>query len=98
MNEIATMNTRFSSAEKVMEPFFSPKGVAVIGAGVKSGNQGKRIIDSMIAQGYEGQIIAVHPAGEPVSSCKCVRSVCELTPDIDLAIVAISAERVGELI
>ena len=98
MNEIATMNNPISSAEKVLDPFFSPKGVAVIGAGIKSGNQGKRIIESMSAQGYEGQLIAVHPAGESVGSCKCVQSVRELPPEIELAIAAVSAERVEELI
>ncbi|MBC8286815.1 MAG: acetate--CoA ligase family protein [Nitrospinae bacterium] len=98
MNETATMNARFSSAEKLLEPFFAPKGVAIIGAGAKPGNQGKRIVDSLIAQGYEGRLIAVHPDGESLGSCPSVRSVQEIPPDINLAIAAVSAERVEALI
>ncbi len=98
MIETATMTTRFSSAEKVLESFFAPKGVAVIGAGTKPGNQGKRIVDSLIAQGFAGQLIAVHPDGKSLGSCTSVRSIQELPQDIDLAIAAVSSERVEALV
>ena len=98
MIETATMTTHFSSAGTILEPFFAPKGVAVIGAGVKRGNQGKRILDSLVAQGFTGQLIAVHPDGKSLGSCQAVRSIPELPQGIDLAIAAISAERVEALI
>jgi acetyltransferase len=98
MNEAATLNTRFSSAEKVLEPFFAPSGVAVIGAGLKPGNQGKRIVDSLIAQGYKGRLVAVHPDGESLGLCPSVSSVRELPLGVDLAIAAVSAGRVEALI
>ena len=98
MNEAATLNTRSSSAEKVLETFFAPKGIAVIGASLKPGNQGKRIVDSLIAQGYEGHLIAVHPDGKALGPCLSVRSVRELPEGIDLAIAAVSAKRVEALI
>ena len=98
MTEIATMTTRISPAENMLDPFFAPKGIAVIGAGTKPGNQGKRIVDSLIAQGFSGQLFAVHPDGKSLGSCPSVRSVQELPPDIDLAIAAVSAERVEALV
>lgn len=98
MNEATTLDTRFSPAEKVLEPFFAPKGVVVIGASPKPGNQGKRIVDSLIAQGYEGRLMAVHPEGKSMHSCQTVRSICQLPEDMDLAISAVSAERVEALI
>ena len=98
MNEAATLNTRSSSADKVIETFFAPKGVAVFGASPKPGNQGKRIVDSLIAQGYEGQLVAVHPDGKSLGSCPSVQSAREIPEGIDLAIAAVAAERVEALI
>ncbi len=98
MSEIATLNASLSSTVLALEPFFAPKGVAVIGASPKPGNQGKRIMDSLIAQGYKGRRVAVHPDGESWSSCQSVRSVGEIPPNIDLAISAVSAGRVEALI
>ena len=98
MIEAATMMTHFSSAETILEPFFAPKGIAVIGAGVKPGNQGKRIVESLVAQGFTGQLIAVHPDGKSLGSCQAVRSIPELPQGIDLAIAAVSAERIEALI
>jgi acyl-CoA synthetase (NDP forming) len=98
MIETVTMTTRFSSDVKILESFFAPKGIAVIGAGTKPGNQGKRIVDSLIAQGFSGQLIAIHPDGKSLGSCPSVRSIQELPEDIDLAIAAVSAERVEALV
>jgi len=100
MNETTTLNAECFPISNflVLEQFFAPKKVAVIGASSKPGNLGKRIVDSLIAQGYEGQLIAVHPDGVSWASCSSVRSIGELPDDIDLAISAVSAERVEQLI
>jgi acetate---CoA ligase (ADP-forming) len=98
MNEIATLNPSLSSTALALEPFFAPKGVAVIGASPKPGNQGKRIMDSLIAQGYKGRRVAVHPDGESWDACQSVRSLCEIPQGIDLAISAVSAGQVEALI
>ena len=98
MNETATLNAEPVSSALLLEPFFAPKGVAVIGASPKPGSLGKRIVDGLIAQGYDGTLIAVHPDGESLCSCSSVKSVRELPEDIDLAISAVSADRVEALI
>jgi acyl-CoA synthetase (NDP forming) len=100
MSESVTLATEFASLSSTLnlEPFFAPKGVAVVGAAPKRGNQGKRIVDSMVAQGYEGHMIAVHPEGLSLGACHSVRSIEDLPDDIDLAIAATSAERVEAMI
>lgn len=98
MTEIATMTDRFSLTENMLDSFFAPKGIAVIGAGTKPGNQGKRIVDSLISQGFSGQLFAVHPDGKSLGSCPSVRSIQELPQEIDLAIAAVSAGRVEALV
>jgi acetyltransferase len=89
------MRTRFSAD---LEIFFSPSRVVVIGASSKNGNQGGRIIRSLDAQGFPGEIIAVHPKGETVYGHKTVRSVADLPKGMGLAIAAVSATNVPSLV
>jgi acetate---CoA ligase (ADP-forming) len=100
MNKTTTLNTECFPISNflTLEHFFDPKKVAVIGASLKPGNLGKRIVDSLIAQGFEGSLIAVHPNGESWRGCSSVKSVRELPDDVDLAISAVSAERVEALV
>ena len=81
-----------------LEPFFSPRGVAVIGASSKPGNLGKSIVESLCAQGFEGQITTVHPQGLSLSSCESVTSIKALPEITNLAIAAVSAPRFPDLI
>ncbi|MGV7222233.1 MAG: acetate--CoA ligase family protein [Nitrospinales bacterium] len=100
MNEAATMSIEPDSASSLslLEPFFAPKGVAVIGASPSPGNLGKRIVESMHTQGYAGRIIAVHPRGLSLPQCDAVADINNLPEIIDLAIATVSAAHVHELI
>jgi len=81
-----------------LEPFFSPRSVAVIGASPKPGNLGGRIVESMRAHGYRGKVTVVNPRGEAIPPCQAIRTLSELPDDTELAIAAISAEHVPGLI
>lgn len=95
MNEFATMSI---SSKHLLEPFFAPRGVAVIGVSPKLGNQGRRIVESLCAQGFGGRITTVHPKGLSLSYVSSVTRIKALPEDTDLAIAAISATHVPELI
>jgi len=81
-----------------LELFFAPRSVAVVGASPKPGNQGGRIVASLVAQGFKGSIVPVHPRGETVSGCPAASSVEELGEGIDLAILAVPASAVPGLL
>jgi acyl-CoA synthetase (NDP forming) len=81
-----------------LEPFFSPRLVAIIGASPKRGNLGGAIVASILAQGYKGRVTVVNHRGEAIPPCSAVRSLAELPADTDLAIAAVSAEKVPGLI
>lgn len=100
MTEAVTRRTPIKSDPTVvdLEPFFSPHGVAVIGASSKPGNLGRRIVESLCAQGFEGHINAVHPQGLSWSSCESVPGIKDLPEVTDLAIAAVSAPRIPDLI
>jgi len=95
MNESATRNI---SSNLLLEPFFAPRSVAVIGVSPKLGNQGRRIVESLCTQGYKGLITTVHPKGLSLSYVNSVTRIKDLPEDTDLAIAAISATHVPELI
>jgi acyl-CoA synthetase (NDP forming) len=78
--------------------FFAPNRVAVIGASSKNGNQGGRIMKSLEAQGFPGEIIAVHPEGGAVYGHNTVRSVTDLPMGMELAIAAVPATNVPSLV
>lgn len=81
-----------------LEPFFAPRSVAVIGASPKPGNLGAKIVESIRAQGYRGNVTVVNPRGEAIPPCQSVRSLSELPEGTELAIAAVSAEHVPGLI
>ncbi|MCH8156515.1 MAG: CoA-binding protein, partial [Nitrospinae bacterium] len=81
-----------------LETFFSPQQVAVIGASPKKGNQGGRIVESLDAQGFPGEIVVVHPQGASVSGHPAVRSVTDLPEGMELAIAAVPATYVPSLV
>jgi acetate---CoA ligase (ADP-forming) len=81
-----------------LEPFFASRSVVVIGASPKEGNLGGRIVASIHAQGYKGNVTVVNRRGEEIQPYKTVKSLFELPADTKLAIAAISAEQVPGLI
>ncbi len=81
-----------------LEPFFSPKGVAVIGASSKKDNLGGRIIASMQGQGYRGKITAVHPDEMHLANFHTVKTLAELPEETDLAIACLSASHIPKLV
>lgn len=83
---------------KNLEPFFAPRSVAVIGASQKRGNLGGAIVASIRAQGYKGRVTVVNRGGEKIEPYETVKSLSELPKDTELAIAAVSAERVPGLI
>ncbi len=84
--------------ENDLEGFFSPRSVAVIGASPKSGNLGGQIIQSLRAHGYKGIVTAVNPRKQGVQPYPAVRSPEELPQGTDLAIAAVKASLVPDLV
>ncbi|MGV7221953.1 MAG: acetate--CoA ligase family protein [Nitrospinales bacterium] len=100
MNETATMKVEGNkvSSSNLLEPFFAPKEVAVIGASPSHGNLGKRIVESLYSHGYQGRITTVHPRGLSLPNTDTVKNINDLTETTDLAIASVSANHILELI
>jgi acetyltransferase len=83
---------------KKVEQLFSPKSVAIIGASDDKSRPGGRGIDAMLSQGYKGRILPVHPRLKEAQGLKCYASVNDIDGDIDLAVIALSAEAVVDIV
>ena len=75
--------------KKQLDPFFSPKSVAIIGATTRTGPGKFNPIENMIGFGYGGEIYPVNPKYEEVLGRKAYKDVRDVEGDVDLALVVI---------
>jgi acyl-CoA synthetase (NDP forming) len=75
----------------VMEKFFSPKSVCVIGASGTPGKPGNVVIRNMHDAGFKGKIYLVNPRGGEIEGHKVYPSIDELPDNIDQAVVTLPA-------
>src|SRR5579871_2408648 len=71
-----------------------PQSVAVIGASRDESAIGRRVLDALIAAGFEGPIYPVNAHATTIAGKPCWRSARDLPRDTDLAVIAVPAEAV----
>ena len=81
-----------------MERLFNPKSVAVIGASNKKGSVGYILIHNLIAAEYNGVIYPVNPNLRAVQGIHAFATVAQVPRKVDLAIVAVPAAAVPEVV
>jgi acyl-CoA synthetase (NDP forming)/GNAT superfamily N-acetyltransferase len=75
-----------------------PGSIAVIGAGRERGGIGHEVFRNLVAGGFDGPVYPVNPAGGHVASVRAYTSVLEIPDRVDLAIVAVPAAGVLEVV
>lgn len=81
-----------------LDPVFRPRSVAVIGAGRERGGIGRQILDNLLASGFTGPVYPVHPAARAVGGIRAYPRVRDLPEAVDLAVIAVPAEKVPGLV
>ncbi|MFP6736044.1 MAG: CoA-binding protein [Rhodospirillales bacterium] len=76
----------------IMEKFFAPKSVAVIGASATTGKPGNVVIKNIRDNGFKGKLYLVNPRGGRIEGLAVCTSIDELPHGIDQAIVTLPAE------
>jgi len=84
--------------DTMLEYFFNPQSVAIVGASRTPEKVGYSILSNIIESGYRGKIFPVNPKAEEVMGYKCYSSVLEINDDLDLAVIAIPAKFVIQVI
>lgn len=74
-----------------LSPFFTPRGVAVIGASSDPSKLGYRLANNLVDCGYSGAIYFVNPKGGSLLERPMFRSVVDIPDPVDLAVLLIPA-------
>ncbi|MGC9200744.1 MAG: acetate--CoA ligase family protein [Candidatus Aenigmatarchaeota archaeon] len=81
----------------MLEKFFYPKSVAVIGASHEEKKIGFVIFKNLLEK-FKGKVYAVNPNTEPILDQKVYPSVLSIEDEIDLAIIAVNAKIVPKVL
>ncbi len=75
----------------MLESFFNPKSVAVIGASTSPEKLGYAVLENLVTGGYleVGTIYPINPKADEILGQKAYPSVAEVPGDIDLAVIVI---------
>ena len=91
--------TRRPTAERrLLEFFFSPKTVAVIGASEKPDSVGRTILWNLISSPFGGTVYPVNPKRHSVLGIKAYPSVAEIPEPIELAVIVTPAATVPGIV
>ena len=80
-----------------MKRLFEPEVVAVIGASRERGKIGAEIFHNL-ADGYRGRLVPVNPKAKEILGRPCFPRLIDVPGPVDLAVIAIPAERVDAAI
>ena len=78
--------------------FFNPCIVAIIGASRRQETVGQLIVRNLVNGDFTGRVYVVNPNTSAVSGMPAYKSVAEIPDDVDVAIVAVPAEAVQEVV
>lgn len=80
-----------SSTRSDLQPFFTPQGVAVIGASATPGRLGYGVVTNLMRSGYRGHIYPVNPHLSAILNLPCYPDVAAVPDPVDLAVIIIAA-------
>ncbi len=82
----------------MLDTFFSPKSVAIIGASRDPEKLGYAVLDNILKADYPGKVYPINPKADEVLDLKAYKSVLEVPDPIDLAVIVIPARFVASVL
>jgi len=86
------------AAVAAVRALLAPRSVAVVGASRTRGTVGGELFHNLLAAGFEGPVYPVNPAVPVVQSVLAYPSVLDVPGPVDLAVVAVPAARVVDVV
>ena len=83
---------------RALKALFEPTSVAVIGASGREGSVGQAVFRNLLFNGFTGTLYPVNPKRQSVMGVKCYSSLLAIEDPVDLAVVAIPAAGVPDLL
>jgi len=81
-----------------LEKLFHPNAVAIVGASEEEGKIGNIISKNLLELGFEGKTFFINPKHEKLFGKSCYKNLTAISEDIDLAIIAVPAKFVNNLV
>ncbi|MFQ6033768.1 MAG: acetate--CoA ligase family protein, partial [Candidatus Bipolaricaulia bacterium] len=81
-----------------LEQLFNPRAIAVIGASATAGKVGHKVVYNLVKNGFPKGIYPVNPHAQEILGYRCYRSVLDVPEEIDLAIIAVPAAVVPQVV
>jgi acetyl coenzyme A synthetase (ADP forming)-like protein len=82
----------------MLEAFFNPRSVAVVGASAVPGKMGYILMDNIIRGGYKGELYPINPKGGEILGHAAYRSVGDVPAEVDLAVIVIPAAAIPDTV
>ncbi len=96
---ISVMQAREHRAEAAsIQLFFDARSVAVIGASRRQDTIGQTLVRNLVLGDYQGRVYVVNPAADAVAGLPAYPSVTDIPDDVDIAIVAVPADAVHDVV
>ena len=84
--------------KNLLDDFFKPESVAVVGASTREGSVGHILVDNLRDGGFHGQIYPINPKAPEVQGFKAYPSLTAVGAQVDLAVICIPIQGVPEII
>src|SRR3989337_1933121 len=81
-----------------LDHVFNPKRIAVIGASEREDSVGAKILKNLTSTGYVGEVFPVNPFRQTVHGITAFPSVGRIPGTVDLAVIAIPAHAVPQVV
>ena len=81
-----------------LDKLFAPQSIALIGASPRKGSLGNAVLENLRTAGFRGRINLVNPRHAEINGCHCAAHIGDIDHPIDLAIVAVPAGKVPEVV
>ncbi len=81
-----------------LAPFFSPKGVALIGASTNPNKLSHGILKNLTLYGYDGRIYPINPKADAILGLKAYPIIHDVPDPVDLAVVVLPAPMTPEIL
>ncbi|TMQ89891.1 GNAT family N-acetyltransferase [Actinomadura soli] len=95
--EVMTAREHRAESRSIQRLLF-PGSVAVIGASRAEHSVGQTVLRNLLAGDFSGPVYPVHPTAVAVAGVRAYPSVLEIPDDVDLAVVAVPADAVHEVV
>ncbi len=86
------------AAARSMQHLLRPRSIAVIGASRNRGTVGHELVRNLLSGDFQGPVYPVNPTATHIVSLPCFPSIEAVPGDVDLAVVAVPAKAVAEVV